>query len=255
MTELVVETAGKIVTVTINRPPVNALTLALYGQIADTFEAIGARTDVHCAIFTGAGTRAFCAGLDLKEFLAATPEQDPERAKIVRRTFSAVRNCAIPVIAAVNGPALGAGCVLASVCDIRIAAANATFGLPEINVGRCGGGAHVGRYVPQGMLRKMFFTGRPISAEEAYRVNLIEEIVPGGAADGRGAGACRHHLRKGAAWAALRKARRLTKSSSCRSRRATRGSRSYSTKLMHTEDAREATRAVLEKRAPAFQGK
>src|SRR5271170_2105934 len=160
MGELVVETVGKIVTVTLDRPPVNALTLAMYGQVADAFDAIGARTDVHCAIFTGRGRRAFCAGLDLREFLAATPEQDPERAAIVRRTFGAVRNCAIPVIAAVNGPALGAGAVLASVCDIRIAASTATFGLPEINVGRCGGGAHLGRHVPPGVLRKMFFTGR-----------------------------------------------------------------------------------------------
>ncbi|MFZ1090820.1 MAG: enoyl-CoA hydratase/isomerase family protein, partial [Xanthobacteraceae bacterium] len=129
MSELVIETAGKIVTVTIDRPPVNALTIALYGQITDAFEELGKRTDVHCAIFTGGGTRAFCAGLDLREFLAATPEQDPERAAVVRRTFSAVRHCAIPVIAAVNGPALGAGAVLASVCDIRISAASATFGL------------------------------------------------------------------------------------------------------------------------------
>ena len=131
------------------------------------------------------GTRAFCAGLDLKEFLAATPEQDPERAKIVRRTFSAVRHCAIPVIAAVNGPALGAGCVLASVCDIRLAAPNATFGLPEINVGRCGGGAHMGRHMPQGLLRRMFFTGKPIGAEEAQRFGFVDEIVP---ADGPDAG-------------------------------------------------------------------
>src|SRR5215467_9197428 len=177
MSELIVETQGKIVTVILNRPPVNALTLALYERIAETFEAIGTRTDVHCAILTGAGTRAFCAGLDLKEFLAATPEQDPERARIVRRTFSAVRHCAIPVIAAVNGPALGAGCVLSSVCDIRIAAQNATFGLPEINVGRCGGGAHIGRHIPQGALRKMFFTGRPISADEAFRLGLVQDVV------------------------------------------------------------------------------
>ena len=254
MSELVVETAGKVVTVTINRPPVNALTLALYGEIADTFDAIGARTDVNCAIFTGSGTRAFCAGLDLKEFLAAKPEEDPERAKIVRRTFSSVRHCAIPVIAAVNGPALGAGCVLASVCDIRIAAATATFGLPEINVGRCGGGAHMGRYVPQGMLRKMFFTGVPIAAEEAYRVNFADVVVP--------------------AERLMESARELADTIS---KKAPLGLRlgkkalneiefmpvedgyareqTYSTQLMHTEDAREATRAVVEKRAPVFKGR
>ena len=225
MSELVVETAGKIVTVTINRPPVNALTLAMYGEIADTFDAIGARTDVHCAIFTGAGTRAFCAGLDLKEFLAAKPEEDPERAKIVRRTFSAVRHCAIPVIAAVNGPALGAGCVLASVCDIRIAAATATFGLPEINVGRCGGGAHVGRYVPQGMLRKMFFTGRADLGRGGLPRQFRRRGRAGGAADGRRARAGRHHRRRRRRSACVSARRRSTRSSSCRSRTAMPASR------------------------------
>ena len=159
MSDIVIETTGKVAVITLDRPPVNALTIAAYGQIADTFEAIGGRDDVHCAIFTAQGTRAFCAGLDLREFLAATPEQDPERAVIVRRTFSAVRHCAIPVIAAVNGPALGAGCVLASVCDIRLAAPNATFGLPEINVGRCGGGCSYGTTHP----------ARPASAHVLHR--------------------------------------------------------------------------------------
>jgi enoyl-CoA hydratase len=138
---LILEKRDGVAIVTIDRPPVNALTLALYAEIADLFESLGKELDVHCAIFTGAGSRAFCAGLDLNEFLSATPEQDPERAAVVRRTFSAVYRCPIPVIAAINGPALGAGSVLATVCDIRIAASNARFGTPEINVGRCGGGS------------------------------------------------------------------------------------------------------------------
>ena len=158
-----------------------------------------------------------------------------------------MRNCAIPVIAAVNGPALGAGCVLASVCDIRIAAANATFGLPEINVGRCGGGAHVGRYVPQGMLRKMFFTGRPISAEEAYRVNLIEEIVPAERlmdAARELAGIISEKAPLG-----LRLGKKaLNEIEFMPVEEGYAREQTYSTKLMHTEDAREATRAVVEKR-------
>jgi enoyl-CoA hydratase len=254
MSDLIVETQGKIVTVTLNRPPVNALTLALYERIAETFETIGARTDVHCAIFTAAGTRAFCAGLDLKEFLAATPEQDPERAQIVRRTFSAVRHCAIPVIAAVNGPALGAGCVLASVCDIRIAASTATFGLPEINVGRCGGGAHIGRHVPQGVLRKMFFTGRPISADEAYRVNLVEEVVPADRlmdAARELAGVISEKAPLG-----LRMGKKaLNDIEFMPVEDGYAREQIYSTHLMRTEDAREATRAVVEKRPPVFQGR
>jgi enoyl-CoA hydratase len=254
MSELVIETAGKIVTVTIDRPPVNALTIALYRKIADAFEELGKRTDVHCAIFTGGGTRAFCAGLDLREFLAATPEQDPERAAVVRRTFSAVRHCAIPVIAAVNGPALGAGAVLASVCDIRISAVSATFGLPEINVGRCGGGAHIGRHVPQGMLRKMFFTGRPISAEEAYRIGLVQEVV----APERLMDVARQLAETIAEKAplGLRLGKQaLNEIEFLPVEEGYAREQSYSTQLMHTEDAREATRAVVEKRAPVFHGR
>jgi enoyl-CoA hydratase len=254
MSKLEVETTGKIVTVTIDRPPVNALTLAMYGQIADAFEDLGRRTDVHCAIFTGRGTRAFCAGLDLHEFLAATPEQDPERAAVVRRTFSTLRHCAIPVIAAVNGPALGAGCVLASVCDIRIASQNATFGLPEINVGRCGGGAHIGRHVPQGALRKMFFTGRPISAEEAYRLGLAEQVVaPEKLMESalQLAGVISEKAPLGLRFGkkALNEIEFLSVEDGYAREQG------YSTQLMHTEDAREATRAVLEKRPPVFHGR
>jgi enoyl-CoA hydratase len=251
--DLIVETTGKIATVVIDRPPVNALTLALYDRIADAFEGLGKRSDVNCVIFTASGTRAFCAGLDLREFLAATPDQDPQRAAIVRRTFAAVRQCAVPVIAAVNGPALGAGAVLASVCDIRIAGSNATFGLPEINVGRCGGGAHLGRLVPQGMLRKMVFTGAPISAAEAYRIGLIEEIV------------APERLRT----AALELARVIAEKAPLGLRLGKQAlneiellpveegyarEQSYSTQLLHSADAREATRAVLEKRPPVFRG-
>lgn len=175
---IIVETHSKVVTVTLDIPPVNALKLADYQEITRVFDDINQRNDVHCAVLTARGERAFCAGLDLNEFRAATVEQDPERARIVRATFKAVQASAIPVIAAVNGPALGAGCALAANCDIRIASERATFGLPEINVGRCGGGSFVGRLVPQGMMRLMFFTGKPIDAAEAFRIGLVEMVVP-----------------------------------------------------------------------------
>ena len=254
MTELVIETAGRIATVAIDRPPVNALTLALYDCIADAFEELGRRTDINCVVFTGRGTKAFCAGLDLREFLAATPDQDPQRAAIVRRTFASIRHCAIPVIAAVNGAALGAGAVLASVCDIRIAATNATFGLPEINVGRCGGGAHIGRLIPQGMLRKMFFTGRPISAQEAFRVGLVEEVVAPEelmSAAMQLAGVIAEKAPLG-----LRLGKKALNEIEFLSVEEGYGrEQGYSTQLMHTQDAREATRAVVEKRAPVFVGR
>ena len=95
----------------------------------------------------------------------------------IQRIPLALYNIEVPTIAAVNGPAIGAGCDLACFCDIRIASEKATFGLPEINVGRCGGGAHMGRLVPPGLLRLMVFTGEPISAWEAHRVGLVEQLV------------------------------------------------------------------------------
>ena len=131
---------------------------------------------------------------------------------------------------------------------------NATFGLPEINVGRCGGGAHVGRLIPQGALRRMFFTGRPIDAREAYRTGLVDEVV--------------------APIELLPAARRLAETIAAKAPLGLRLGKEalnavewmpvedgyaleqkYSTRLMATEDAREAARAAIEKRAPRFLGR
>ena len=254
MADIVVDAADSVVTVTINRPPVNTLTLSTYEEIADVFDAIGLRTDVHCAIFTGSGARAFCAGLDLKEFLAARLEDDPRRAAIVRRTFAAVRHCAIPVIAAVNGPALGAGAVLASVCDIRLAADNATFGMPEINVGRCGGTAHMRRHFPQGMVRRMFFTGQPITAAEAQRWGFVEEIVAGAELGSRALALAQHIATKAPLGLRMGKAA-MNETEFLPVEEGYAIEQRYSTRLMATEDAREATRAVVEKRKPRFVGR
>src|SRR5687768_1185917 len=102
--DLKIEISGGVAVVTLDRPPVNALTLALYERVGEVFREIGESLDVNCVIFTASGTRAFCAGLDLQEFVKATPEEDPQRAAVVRKCFTSVRNCRVPVIAAVNGP-------------------------------------------------------------------------------------------------------------------------------------------------------
>jgi enoyl-CoA hydratase len=254
MNEIQVDIADRIAIVTLNKQPVNALTGKLYEELGTTFETLGGNPAVNCVILRSACAKAFCAGKDLKEFLAARVEDDPANAAIVRRTFSAILNCAVPTIAEVNGPALGAGAVIASVCDIRIASRSATFALPEINVGRCGGGAHLGRLIPQGALRRMFFTGQPIDAAEAYRIGLVDQLVEPGELQAEAlklattiAAKAPLGLRIGKK--ALREAENLPlEEGYAREQR-------YSTELMHTEDAREATRAVVEKRAPVFVGR
>jgi enoyl-CoA hydratase len=254
MTSIRLDRMGPVARVTIDKPPVNAITLADYGALAETFAAIGKDDGIHCVVFTAAGTKAFCAGKDLHEFVNARLEDDEANAVIVRDAFAAIRHCAVPVIAAVNGPALGAGCVLAAVADIRLAAPTATFGLPEVNIGRCGGTAHVGRLISQGLLRRMVFTGRAITAEQALTAGLIEEIV---ATDQLldAAHALADEIAKKAPLGL-----RLGKESmnSAEFLPVDEGyalEQRYSTKLMATEDAREATRAVVEKRAPVFKGR
>jgi enoyl-CoA hydratase len=254
MPGIIIEKHGKVVTVTLDIPPVNALTLARYREITDLFDDISTRDDVHCAVLGARGEKAFCAGLDLKEFKEATVAQDPERAAIVRATFKAIQTCAIPVIAAVNGPALGAGCALAANCDIRIASERATFGLPEINVGRCGGGRFVGRLVPQGMMRLMFFTGRPIDAVEAFRIGLVEQVVAPERLEVTVMELAELIASKSPLGLRLGK-KSLNESEDLPVHDGYVVEQDYSTKLLATEDAREAARAVLEKRAPRFVGR
>lgn len=254
MADLDVSRADGIAVVTLNRPPVNALTTELYELIAVTFEALGRADGINCVILTAAGRRAFSAGKDLHEFLATTVEEDPVKAAVTRRTFSAVLDCAVPVIAAVNGPALGAGAVLAAMCDIRIASAAATFGLPEINVGRCGGGAPLGRLLPQGTLRRMFFTGQPIDAAEAHRLGFVETVTAPETLMAEATRLATIIAAKAPLGIRLGK-QALNEIEGMPVKDGYLIEQQYSTRLMATEDAREATRAVVEKRPPVFRGR
>jgi enoyl-CoA hydratase len=254
MSEIVVEIAGKIATVMLDFPPVNALTMARYEEIGNLFDSFAQRSDINCVIFTARGNKAFCAGLDLNEFMAAPADKDHERAAIVRKTFASVRKCAVPVIGAINGPALGAGAVLAAVCDIRIASEKATFAMPEINVGRCGGGAHMGRLLPQGMLRQLYFTGEPMSAGDAHRVGFVEQVVAPrrlmpAAQEFADIIARKSPIGLRMAKEALNAAEFLPVEEGYELEQ------QFSSRLLLTEDAREATRAVIEKRAPVFKGR
>jgi enoyl-CoA hydratase len=167
-----------VVRVTIDRAPVNAMGLHLYQELTDVFRRLRFEDGTKCAILTGAGDRAFVAGSDIGEFAKLSPENAPQRSAIVRGAFSAIRNCAVPVVGAINGAALGGGIALAASCDMLVASEHATFGLPEIGVGVLGGTKHLSRLVPPMLMRRMAMTGHRIGAEELARYGAIAAVVP-----------------------------------------------------------------------------
>jgi len=181
MPGLALEQNERIVEVVIDRPPVNALSRETYREIAEVFDGFRDRPDVSAVILTGAGDRTFCGGRDIKDLQVERSEPptvnvgDPYH--LGREAFFAVRRCAVPVICAVNGAAVGAGVALAAVSDIVIAVTSATFALAEINVGVLGAASFAQWMVGPAKARRMFYTGEPVSAEEMYRLGGVEAVV------------------------------------------------------------------------------
>lgn len=171
----------EILVLTIDNPPLNVLTRELWDVVGRYFDD-AQRYGVRGIIITGAGDRAFCAGSNIAEMAEldeATGTAWSRRNYAVREK---VRQFRWPVVAAVNGMALGGGMALAVACDIRIAARNASFGLPEGKVGLVGTANYLLRYLPPGKVKELVFTGRRLSAEDAYSWGLVEQVVPEGEA-------------------------------------------------------------------------
>jgi enoyl-CoA hydratase len=167
-----------VLQITIDRPPVNAMTLAAHRELLAALRSVDEAPDVRCVVLTGAGERAFVAGGDVGELGALDPASALERTRVIRQVFDAIRRNPVPVIAAVNGHALGGGLVMVAQCDIVIAAETATFGLPEINVGVMGGTKHLARIVPEKVMRWMALTGKRVDAAYLERLGAIQRVVP-----------------------------------------------------------------------------
>jgi len=167
---------NKIAYITINRPEaMNSLSAEVFKGLHDAMIDFKNDNDLWVAILTGAGNKAFCAGVDIKGVLSVSRTTE---------SVEAVRPDLIwkPFIAAINGYCLGGGCELAMECDIRIASDNAEFGQPEINIGfmPAGGGTiRLPRFVPRAVAAEILLTGNRISAQEALRIGLISRVVPG----------------------------------------------------------------------------
>lgn len=167
-----------VLVVTINRPPANPLTLAMFVELTEIFRGISERKEVRAVVLTGSGDRIFCAGADVKEINQRTVESSFDRSVIYRACFDAIQRCAVPVIGAINGSALGAGMVLSACCDFLIASQHARFGVPEINVGSMGGTRHAASLVPARMMRYMALTGNTLSADDLHRVGSVLKVLP-----------------------------------------------------------------------------
>ncbi len=257
MGSLRVEIADDIATVTFDRPPVNAIDAPAMQELAEIFSSFDDRRDVRAAIFTAAGDRAFMAGVDLKSVaIDASAEVPPSRmvdpGRAARAAMWAITDCAVPVIAAVNGPAIGAGLAFAACCDILVASEGATFGTTEINVGLLGASAHLSRLVGRYKAREMFFTGELVPASELHRLGAVRAVVP------------HYQLMATARELALVLAAkspialRMAKDSMDRVeglplKEAYRIEQEYTRRLMQYDDAAEARQAFFEKRDPEWR--
>ncbi|GBG57587.1 short-chain-enoyl-CoA hydratase [Sporomusaceae bacterium FL31] len=167
--------------ITVNRPKaLNALNRATLVEIDSLFEVLGKDEEIKAIIITGSGDKAFVAGADITEMQQMTGVEGRAWGRLAQAVFHKIENFPRPVLAAVNGYALGGGCELAMACDIRIASEKAKFGQPEVSLGITpgfGGTQRLPRLIGRGRAKELLFTGDMIDAEEAYRIGLVNKIA------------------------------------------------------------------------------
>ena len=252
---LKLEVADFVATVTLDRPPVNAMNRAMREEIVRVFDELHDRADVRAVVLTAAG-KAFCAGADLKERpgIAGEPGAYPRHNRLTRAVFDSVMECGKPVIAAVNGLGIGAGCVLALCADIILVAEDAYLSMTEVDVGLAGGVRHVRRHFGESDARLMIYTARRITGPELLRMNAASMCL------------ARETLLDEARRIAAEIAGKvpLAVQAAKRSFQLTeylplhegyRFEQSQTTALAATEDTQEAWRAFAEKRKPVFKGR
>jgi enoyl-CoA hydratase len=173
---------GRVAEVVIDRPPANALARRTYRELKVAFDGFRDRDDISAVILTGSGERVFCGGRDIKD-LQVERSQPPtvdvgDPLRLAREAFWAVRHCAVPVICAVNGAAVGAGLALVAVSDIALASETATFALTEIDVGVLGAASFAQWMVGPSKARRMLYTAERVPASEIFRRGGLESVCP-----------------------------------------------------------------------------
>ena len=257
---LLVEHTGNVATLTLNRPKVlNALNGQLLSELDHALQSLGADPGVRVLILHGAGGKAFAAGADISELTGLDPAQAEQQSCRVQQIFRRLEQLGKPVIACIDGYALGGGCELAMACTLRLASGNARLGQPEIKLGLIpgyGGSQRLTRLVGRGAALKLLLTGAMVDAAEALRIGLIDELVPGDSA------ALLDRALELAAFIAGMPPLAISATIEAVDRGAdlpldeslALESQIFG-RLCATEDMREGTRAFLEKRAPKWTGR
>ncbi len=255
LTQLKVSISDHIATLTMDSPPVNALTRVLNDELTLALDRISEMDEVRVVVLTGAG-KVFCAGADLKgrAEIIKGPGDLPAHSRRTRECFHSIRECAKPVIVAINGAALGSGLAMCASADILVASEKGTLGMPEVDVGLLGGARHAMRLFSHSRLRRMALTGLRVDGAELYRLGIVEacttpeNLMP----------------------TALELARTIASKSPVSTRMGKhtlnviedmslrdgyRYEQDMTAAIGKTEDAKEAQLAFKEKRAPQFKGR
>ena len=244
--------------VTVNRPRVlNALNTPTWADLRKAFEEARDDSAIRGVILTGAGDKAFIAGADISELAHVTAVEAAQSSRFGQEVLDLIENLGKPVIAAVNGFALGGGCETAMACTLRIAVETAKFGQPEVALGLIPGGGgtqRLPRLVGKGRALQLILSGDMISAQEAYRIGLVNEIVPAGQLIARAEAI----VQKIASNAPI--AIRFALEATNKGMETSQGEgllleAAYFGLCAATEDKKEGTSAFLEKRAPQFRGR
>ena len=255
---LLIERDGAVTVITLNRPKVlNALNAQTMDELTAALDAVAADREVRAVILTGGGDKSFVAGADINELAVQTPVGGRDHARRGQRLLDRIERLGKPVIAAVNGFALGGGCELAMACTVRLAADTARFGQPEINLGIIPGYAgsqRLPRLIGRGRAQELLLTGDMISADEAYRIGLANRVVPAAQLMDE-ARKLAHTLAAKAPVAVRYILDAVASGADMAFAEAEDHEATLFGLVSTTDDMREGTRAFLEKRKPQFKGK
>lgn len=255
---LLIAREGAVATVTVNRPDkLNALNAATIDELRQACLALRAADDVRAVVVTGTGPKAFIAGADIAELAQLTPVAAKILAQRGQHVFDLIEGLGKPVLAAVNGFALGGGCELAMACTLRVAADTARLGQPEVNLGLIpgyGGTQRLPRLVGRGRALELLLRGHHVDAQEAYRIGLVDRVVP--AAELMTTAQRLAAELAGKAPQAVRAIlEAVNRGMDMRLADAQAHEASLFGLVAATDDMREGIRAFLDKRAPAFHGR